>query len=68
MASEVMGLLYGKYGGSSHVLEAGGLSYEASFMPHGGKTQKQLGHSMSKMCKQRRTKHLSKLRMRSSHP
>ncbi|KAG4433493.1 hypothetical protein IFR05_011031 [Cadophora sp. M221] len=35
MASEVMGLLYGKYGGSSHVLEAGGLSYEASFMPHG---------------------------------
>ncbi|KAL5317229.1 hypothetical protein ACEPPN_014324 [Leptodophora sp. 'Broadleaf-Isolate-01'] len=35
MASEVMGLIYGKYGGSSHVLEAGGLSYEASFMPHG---------------------------------
>lgn len=36
MASEVMGLIYGKYGGSSHVLDAGGLSYEASFMPHGG--------------------------------
>jgi homogentisate 1,2-dioxygenase len=34
-ASEVMGLIYGKYGGSSHVLEPGGLSYEASFMPHG---------------------------------
>jgi len=33
----VMGLIYGQYGGSSHVLEPGGLSYEASFMPHGGK-------------------------------
>ncbi|KAI9740605.1 MAG: hypothetical protein M1834_005186 [Cirrosporium novae-zelandiae] len=35
MSTEVMGLIYGKYGGSSHVLEPGGLSYEASFMPHG---------------------------------
>ncbi|KIY48782.1 putative homogentisate 1,2-dioxygenase [Fistulina hepatica ATCC 64428] len=35
MSTEVMGLLYGTYGGSSHVLEPGGLSYEASFMPHG---------------------------------
>ncbi|THH19554.1 hypothetical protein EW146_g1638 [Bondarzewia mesenterica] len=35
MSTEVMGLLYGVYGGSSHVLEPGGLSYEASFMPHG---------------------------------
>jgi homogentisate 1,2-dioxygenase len=35
MSTEVMGLLYGKYGGSSHVLEPGGLSYEASYMPHG---------------------------------
>lgn len=35
MSTEVMGLIYGQYGGSSHVLEPGGLSYEASFMPHG---------------------------------
>jgi homogentisate 1,2-dioxygenase len=35
MSTEVMGLLYGRYGGSSHVLEPGGLSYEASYMPHG---------------------------------
>ncbi|ERS96143.1 homogentisate 1,2-dioxygenase [Sporothrix schenckii ATCC 58251] len=35
MSSEVMGLLYGTYGGSAHSLEAGGLSYEASYMPHG---------------------------------
>ncbi|KAK4550709.1 hypothetical protein LTR36_000288 [Oleoguttula mirabilis] len=35
MSTEVMGLIYGKWGGSSHSLEAGGLSYEGSFMPHG---------------------------------
>uniref|UniRef100_L2G3D1 homogentisate 1,2-dioxygenase n=1 Tax=Colletotrichum fructicola (strain Nara gc5) TaxID=1213859 RepID=L2G3D1_COLFN len=35
MSTERMGLLYGTYGGSSHVLEPGGLSYEASYMPHG---------------------------------
>lgn len=35
MSSEVMGLLYGTYGGSAHSLEPGGLSYEASYMPHG---------------------------------
>jgi homogentisate 1,2-dioxygenase len=35
MSTEIMGLLYGTYGGSSHVLEPGGLSYEASYMPHG---------------------------------
>lgn len=35
MSTEVMGLVYGMYGGSSHVLAPGGLSYEASFMPHG---------------------------------
>ncbi|PHH87728.1 hypothetical protein CDD83_8471 [Cordyceps sp. RAO-2017] len=35
MSTEVMGLIYGRYGGSSHVLDAGGLSYEASYMPHG---------------------------------
>jgi homogentisate 1,2-dioxygenase len=38
MSSEVMGLLYGVYGGSSHSLEPGGLSFEPSFMPHGGRT------------------------------
>lgn len=35
MSTEVMGIVYGRYGGSSHVLEPGGLSYEASYMPHG---------------------------------
>ncbi|KAF7555251.1 hypothetical protein G7Z17_g2321 [Cylindrodendrum hubeiense] len=35
MSTEMMGLIYGQYGGSSHVLEPGGLSYEASYMPHG---------------------------------
>lgn len=35
MSTEVMGLLFGQYGGSSHVLAPGGLSYEASYMPHG---------------------------------
>lgn len=35
MSSEIMGLLYGRYGGSAHVLEPGGLSYEATYMPHG---------------------------------
>lgn len=35
MSTEIMGLIYGQYGGSSHVLQPGGLSYEASYMPHG---------------------------------
>jgi homogentisate 1,2-dioxygenase len=35
MSTEIMGLVYGTYGGSAHVLEPGGLSYEASYMPHG---------------------------------
>lgn len=35
MSTEVMGLVFGEYGGSSHVLAPGGLSYEASYMPHG---------------------------------
>ncbi|VUC20873.1 unnamed protein product [Clonostachys rosea] len=35
MSTEIMGLIYGEYGGSSHKLEPGGLSYEASYMPHG---------------------------------
>ncbi|KAK7425809.1 hypothetical protein QQZ08_007658 [Neonectria magnoliae] len=35
MSTEIMGLIYGRYGGSSHVLEPGGLGYEASYMPHG---------------------------------
>ncbi|KAF2711099.1 putative homogentisate 1,2-dioxygenase [Pleomassaria siparia CBS 279.74] len=35
MSTEIMGLVYGIYGGSAHVLEPGGLSYEASYMPHG---------------------------------
>ena len=34
MSTEVMGLIYGKWGGSAP-LEPGGLTYESSFMPHG---------------------------------
>lgn len=34
MSTEVMGLIYGEWGGSSP-LEPGGLTYEGSFMPHG---------------------------------
>lgn len=51
MSTEIMGLLYGTYGGSSHVMEPGGLSYEASYMPHGetyetwkSATTRELGH------------------------
>ncbi|KAH8680910.1 homogentisate 1,2-dioxygenase [Xylariales sp. PMI_506] len=35
MAAEVMGILYGPYGGSSRDLRAGGLSYQSSYTPHG---------------------------------
>ncbi|KAH8879651.1 putative homogentisate 1,2-dioxygenase [Thozetella sp. PMI_491] len=35
MSTEMMGILYGRFGGSSHALEPGGLSYEAPYMPHG---------------------------------
>ncbi|KAJ6780860.1 hypothetical protein PWT90_01902 [Aphanocladium album] len=35
MSTEIMGLVFGQYGGSSHVLAPGGLSYESSYMPHG---------------------------------
>ncbi|KAI0022680.1 homogentisate 1,2-dioxygenase [Xylariomycetidae sp. FL0641] len=35
MASEIMGIIYGKYGGSSRDLRAGGLSYQPSYAAHG---------------------------------
>lgn len=35
MATEIGGLIYGKYGGSSRQQVAGGLSFENSYMPHG---------------------------------
>ncbi|KAI1339161.1 homogentisate 1,2-dioxygenase [Xylariaceae sp. FL0016] len=35
MAAEMMGIIYGKYGGSSRDLCAGGLSYQPSYAPHG---------------------------------
>lgn len=35
VASEVMGMIYGKWPGTGHVLAPGGLSYEPSFLPHG---------------------------------
>lgn len=34
MSTEVMGIIYGQWGGSAP-LEPGGLTYEGSFMPHG---------------------------------
>ncbi|KAL8396531.1 hypothetical protein RB594_009950 [Gaeumannomyces avenae] len=35
MAAEIMGLIYGKYGGSSKDLRPGGLNVQPSYMPHG---------------------------------
>ncbi|KAH8880510.1 putative homogentisate 1,2-dioxygenase [Thozetella sp. PMI_491] len=35
MATELVGIIKGKYGGSVRDLEAGGLSFEQSYMPHG---------------------------------
>lgn len=32
--TEIMGLLHGRYGDNPYTLEPGGLSYEASYMPH----------------------------------
>lgn len=37
MAAEVMGIIQGSYGGSSRDLRAGGLSFQSSYTPHGGK-------------------------------
>ncbi|CAI0652737.1 unnamed protein product [Colletotrichum noveboracense] len=35
MATEVVGIVYGDYKGTSRNLEAGGLSFQSSYMPHG---------------------------------
>ncbi|KAL1866685.1 hypothetical protein Daus18300_006629 [Diaporthe australafricana] len=35
MATELVGIIRGKYGGSVRKLEAGGLSFEQGYMPHG---------------------------------
>lgn len=35
MATELVGIVKGKYGGSVRKLEAGGLSFEQGYMPHG---------------------------------
>lgn len=35
MATEIMGMMYGTWGGSAAQLEPGGLTYEPSYMPHG---------------------------------
>jgi homogentisate 1,2-dioxygenase len=37
VCTEMMGLIYGTWHGSVTMLEPGGLSYEPSLMPHGGK-------------------------------
>lgn len=34
--TEIMGMIYGDWHGSAHILPPGGLSYEPSLMPHGG--------------------------------
>ncbi|TQN74802.1 Homogentisate 1,2-dioxygenase [Colletotrichum shisoi] len=38
MATEVVGVVYGDYKGTSRNLEAGGLSFQSSYSPHGGKS------------------------------
>lgn len=35
VATELMGMIYGTWGGSATLLEPGGLTYEPSYMPHG---------------------------------
>ncbi|KAF9881833.1 homogentisate 1, 2-dioxygenase [Colletotrichum karsti] len=35
MATEIVGIVYGDYKGTSRNLEAGGLSFQSSYMPHG---------------------------------
>ncbi|XXH04738.1 hypothetical protein Hte_011160 [Hypoxylon texense] len=35
MATEMMGLIFGKYGGSAKILEAGGLTCDSSYVAHG---------------------------------
>lgn len=37
VCTELMGMVYGKWHGSATMLEPGGLTYEPSLMPHGGK-------------------------------
>jgi homogentisate 1,2-dioxygenase len=37
VCTEIMGMVYGNWYGSAMSLEPGGLTYEPSFMPHGGK-------------------------------
>jgi homogentisate 1,2-dioxygenase len=36
--TEIMGMFYGDWYGTGHSLAPGGLSYEVSFMPHGGES------------------------------
>lgn len=38
--SEILGLVLGEYGGRSSDFQAGGLSYETGFCPHGGEYRK----------------------------
>ena len=36
MASEMMGIVYGAYGGSAKTLQPGGLTCDNAYVPHGG--------------------------------
>ena len=38
MATEIVGIIYGDYKGKSRDLRAGGLSFQSSYMPHGGES------------------------------
>lgn len=38
VCTELMGMIYGEWKGSATLLEPGGLTYEPSLMPHGGKS------------------------------
>jgi homogentisate 1,2-dioxygenase len=39
MATEILGIVYGDYKGTSRNLAPGGLSFQPSYMPHGGRLQ-----------------------------
>ena len=48
-ATEVMGMVYGEWRGTGHVLAPGGLSYEPSFLPHGEDPKKFMEASARKL-------------------
>ncbi|TDZ35351.1 Homogentisate 1,2-dioxygenase [Colletotrichum spinosum] len=53
MATEVVGVVYGEYKGTSRNLEAGGLSFQSSYMPH-GETHEAFEHATTSEVKAQR--------------